>query len=51
MEKKYSASFEIKEVTANKLSEFVEKVKTLTKDGREISNIVAVVVTGTTSNP
>lgn len=48
---KYIASFEIKEVTAFTLDEFIEKVKALTNAGTEISNIAAIVVTKTTSNP
>lgn len=43
--KDYIASFEIKEVTASTLSEFAEKVEEITKNGEEVSNIVAVVVT------
>ncbi len=34
MDKQYYASFEIKEVTANKLTEFIEKVKALTNGVR-----------------
>lgn len=45
MEQKYPASYEIKEVVANNLTEFVEKVKSISTDGKEVSNIVAVVVT------
>lgn len=51
MDKKYIASFEVQEVTAFTLDEFIEKVKALISDGTEISNIVAIVVTKTTSNP
>lgn len=49
--KKYTASFEIKEVTAFTLDEFIEKVKALTNADTEISNIAAIVATRTTSNP
>lgn len=51
--RKYTASFEIKEVTAFTLDEFIEKVKALTNADAdaEISNIAAIVVTKTTSNP
>lgn len=35
---------------ASTLDEFIEKVKDLINDGAEISNIVAIVVTETTSN-
>lgn len=45
MELKYPASYEIKEVTANNITEFVEKVKSISTDGKEVSNIVAIVVT------
>lgn len=51
MEKKYIVSFEAQKVTAFTLDEFIEKVKALTNDDTEISNIVAIVVTETTSNP
>jgi len=45
MNKEYNASFEIKDVSAKTLPEFIEKVKELSQRGKEISNIVAVVVT------
>lgn len=45
MEQKYPASFEMKEVVANNITEFVEKVMSISTDGKEVSNIVAVVVT------
>lgn len=51
MDKRYIVSFEAQQVTASTLDEFIEKVKTLTSDGAEISNIVAIVVTETTSDP
>lgn len=51
MGKEYITSFEVQKVTAFTLDEFIEKVKALIKDGTEISNIVAIVVTETTSNP
>lgn len=50
MDKKYIVSFEAQKVNAFTLDEFIEKVKALIKDGTEISNIVAIVVTETTSN-
>lgn len=37
--KDYTASFEIKEVTASTLSEFAEKVEGLTKNGEEVSAV------------
>lgn len=43
--KEYAASFEIKEVVSSTLNEFTEKVEELTKNGEDISNIVAIVVT------
>lgn len=51
MGKEYITSFEVQKVMAFTLDEFIEKVKALIKDGTEISNIVAIVVTETTSNP
>ncbi len=45
MEQKYSASFEIKEVAADNLAEFIDNVKSISSEGREVSNIVAIVVT------
>lgn len=45
MEQKYSASFEIKEVTADNLTEFIDKVKSISSEGKDVSNIVAIVVT------
>lgn len=51
MEKKYTVSFEAQKITASALDGFIEKVKALIKDGTEISNIVAIVVTETTSDP
>lgn len=50
MDKKYIVSFEAQKVNAFTLDEFIEKVKALIKDGTKISNIVAIVVTETTSN-
>lgn len=50
MEKKYIVSFEAQKIMASTLDEFIEKVKDLINDGTEISNIVAIVVTETTSN-
>lgn len=43
--KEYVASFEIKEIAAFTLDEFIKKVEELTKDGAEVFNIVAVVAT------
>ncbi len=51
MSKEYIASFEVRKVTAFTLDEFIEKVKALTNGGKEITNIVAIVVTETTSDP
>lgn len=51
MDKEYIASFEAQKITAFTLDEFIEKVKVLINDDTEISNIVAIVVTETTSNP
>ena len=51
MEKKYIVSFEAQKVTASTLDEFIEKWKALINEGTEISNIAAIVVTKTTSNP
>lgn len=48
--RKYTPFFEIKEVTAFTLDEFIEKVKAIANADTEISNIVAIVVTRTTSN-
>ena len=45
MELKYPASYEIKEVTAKNISEFIDKVKSITTDGKEVTNITALVVT------
>lgn len=49
--KEYNVSFEFENITALTLDEFIEKVRTITNDGAEISNIAAVVVTKTISNP
>mgnify|MGYP000041826343 CR=1 FL=1 len=49
--KEYNVSFEFENITALTLEEFIEKVRTVTNDGAEISNIAAVVVTKTISNP
>lgn len=45
MDKNYSASFEVKEVSANNISEFVEKIKEISVEGNEVTNIAAVVLT------
>ncbi len=45
MEQRYSASFEIKEVTSDSLTEFIDKVNSILSEGKEVSNIVAIVVT------
>lgn len=50
-DKKYDVSFEIKEITASSYAEFTEKVKAITNEDTEISNIVAIVVTKTISDP
>ena len=44
-------SFEAQNITAFTLDEFVEKVKAAIKGDTEISNIAAIVVTRTISNP
>lgn len=44
-DKEYVASFEIEEIVTSTLSEFIEKVGTLTSNYKEVSNIVAIVVT------
>ena len=44
-DKKYTVSFEIKEIVASTMSEFTTKVEELIKNDVEISDIVAVVVT------
>ena len=49
--KEYIASFEFGSITVLTLDEFIEKVKAATDDGAEISNIAAIVVTKTISNP
>ena len=49
--KEYNVSFEFENITALTLEEFIEKVRAVTNDGAEISNIAAVVVTKTISNP
>ena len=49
--KEYIASFEFETITAFTLDEFIEKVKAATDNGAEISNIAAIVVTKTISNP
>lgn len=49
--KEYNASFEFENITALTLDEFIEKVKAITDNGVEISNIAAIVVTKTISNP
>lgn len=49
--KEYNASFEFENITAFTLDEFIEKVKAVTDDGAEISNIVAIIATKTISNP
>ena len=41
----------LKNITAFTLDEFIEKVKATTNGDAEISNIVAIVVTRTISNP
>ena len=51
MNKEYIVSFEAQNITEFTLDEFIEKVKASTNGDTEISNIVAIVVTKTTSNP
>ena len=49
--RKCTASFEVYDITAFTLNEFIEQVKAATNGDAEISNIVAIVVTSTISNP
>lgn len=42
--KDYAASFEFNEVSSYTLDEFIKKVKELTKDGKDITNIAAIVM-------
>ena len=51
MDKKYMVSLEAQNITAFTLDEFVEKVKATINGDTEISNIAAIVVTRTISNP
>lgn len=51
MNNEYIASFRVQNITAFTLDEFIEKVKTITNEDTEVSNIVVLVVTKTTSNP
>lgn len=47
--KDYAASFEFNEVSAYTLDDFIKKVKELITDGRDITNIAAIVVTAKSS--
>lgn len=49
--REYSVFFEAQNITAFTLDEFIEKAKAATNGDAEISNIVAIVVTRTISNP
>ena len=49
--REYIVSFEAQNITAFTLDEFIEKVKATINGDTEISNIVAIVVTRTISNP
>lgn len=45
MDKKYVLSYELNEISAKSLPEFVEKIEKLIQDGKKISLIAAVVAT------
>lgn len=49
--REYAVFFEAQNITAFTLDEFIEKAKAATNGDAEISNIVAIVVTRTISNP
>ena len=49
--REYAVSFEAQNITASTLDEFIKKVEVATNGDAEISNIVAIVVTRTISNP